>query len=48
MRTREEIAALSLEEKLGFLKSCSTAFAVDAMNLLKLRRWGIDGLTPLK
>lgn len=48
MRTREEIAALSLEEKLGFLKSCSTAFAVDAMNLLKLRRWGIDGLMPLK
>ena len=48
MRTREEIAALSLEEKLLFLKSCSTAFAVDAMNLLKLKRWGLEGLAPLK
>ena len=48
MRTREEVACLSLEEKLQFLRSCSTAFAVDAMNLLKLKRWWLDGLRPLK
>lgn len=48
MHTREEIASLSQDEKLEFLKSCTTAFAVDAMNLLKLKRWGIAGLAPLK
>ena len=48
MRTREVIAALSIEEKMEFLKSCTTAFAVDAMNLLQLKRWGLEHLAPLK
>lgn len=48
MRTREQIAGLSLREKMIFLRTCTTAFAVDAMNLLGLKRWWLDGLKPIK
>ncbi len=48
MRTREEIRALPLEEKISFLKTCTTAFAVDAMNLLELKRWWLKGIKTLK
>ena len=48
MRTREEIKSLSLDEKLAFFKICGTAFIVDAMNLLRLRRWWMHGIRPMK
>ncbi len=48
MRTREEFYIMPLEEKIGFLKTCSTAFVVDTMNLLQLKRWWLRGIVPLK
>lgn len=48
MRTRDEIHALSLEDKLAFIKTCTTAFVVDAMNLLELKRWWLKGIKTLK
>lgn len=38
----------SLQDKLDFIRSCETGFVVDAMNLLGLRRWWMEGIVPLK
>ena len=48
MRTRDEITALTHEEKLDVIREAQTAYVVDAMNLLGLKRWWLDGLKPLK
>jgi len=37
----------TLEEKLAFLKTCDSGFVVDAMNLLGLRDWWIEGILPV-
>ncbi len=48
MHTFEEIKSMSLDEKITFLKTCSTAFVVDALNLLGIKRWWLCGLSTLK
>jgi len=48
MRSREEITIMTLDEKMGVIRKCETAFVVDAMNLMGLTHWWVDDVAPLK